>query len=137
MTLFNDLWRSYQQMPLWVRIWITLVLIPVNLAGVAFYGNPYSVPIAILAACGIIFNLIPMLWYRGFTDAMAVSHVLFWMPLIAVIAMALSQSDYSLSQPYRLYLYALLACNVFSLIFDLPDTWKWLKSLSDPKQSSR
>jgi len=127
MRFFKDLWLSFLSMPLWVRIWIFLFLIPINFASIVFIGNPYSLLIFILASMGIVFNLIPMIIYRGFTDAMAISHVLLWIPLSIILFYLLFSSDNTLNQSYRIYLLILFVTNIFSLVFDIPDSIKWLK----------
>lgn len=36
MTLFLDIWRSYRALSLWVQIWVNVILVPVNIASLAF-----------------------------------------------------------------------------------------------------
>jgi len=128
MTFISDVWKSFLAMPLWVKVWVFLILVPVNVASLWFIGHPGSVLIASLAIAGMAFNAIPIWFDRGFTTTMAIPHVIFWVPLVAVLIYYLLVSPTVLSDSYRYYLIALLVCDVFSLVFDIPDTFKWFKA---------
>ena len=127
MNLLSELLKSFNQLPVWVRIWVCLILVPVNLATLAFIGMPSASLIAGLAMAGLIFNSIPMYLERGFTNAMALPHVIFWLPLIFVLSFQLFFSQLELPSEYHYFLLLLLSCNSFSLVFDIPDSFRWIK----------
>ncbi len=128
MRFLMALWRSFQCLPLGVRIWIVVILAPVNFATLAFLGHPGSALVAALAIAGIALNIIPLWRDRGFTTAMAIPHVLCWTPLVGVLASLLFFSDVTLAAGYGYFLTVLLACDLLSLRWDIPDTVKWLRN---------
>lgn len=123
-----DLWVSFYELPLWVRVWTFIILAPVNLASIFFLDNPCATLIAILAVSGILLNMIPMFIYRGFTDAMTISHVVLWIPLVAILLFELFIFDSILSAEHFTFLLLLLICDVISLAFDIPDFILFLRN---------
>lgn len=115
MSLFLDVWRSFRAMPLWVQLWVGLILGPVNLASLAFLGAPKGGLIAALAIGGMLPNFVLIVAERGLSKAMSISHVLLWTPLLFVLWPLLGT-------PYPTLLFAV---NLISLVFDVKDTWEW------------
>ena len=122
--MIADIWRSFTALPLWVRIWIALILVPINLAAALFWSHPSGLWIALLAIGGMTPNLALLLFERGFSKAMAFAHLILWPPLVVLILTTLSQP---LEAGYRFFLTALLLVDGISLAFDVPDAWKWWK----------
>jgi len=114
-------------MPLWVRIWTFLILVPINFASLFFISEPKAILIASIAIAGIAFNAIPLWFERGFSTTMAIPHVIFWVPLVFILSIFLISSSAELSNGYRYFLITLLLCNIFSLVFDIPDAFKWFR----------
>ena len=111
------IWKSFGALPLWVKIWMVLVLGPVNMASIFFLDEPQGVLIAILAYGGMILNL-PIIWVeKGMSKMMSLPHVLVWTPLMFVLWPLLGA-------PYATILFVV---NLISLVFDYVDSWKWLK----------
>ncbi len=119
-----DIWNSLRALPLWVQLWIWLVLVPVNFASIFFVYQPLGFYITVLAIGGIMPNAVLLLLERGFSKAMAFSHIVLWPPLLVLI-LAIYQSP--LETAYLGYLTLLFAVNAFSLVFDLHDAWRWIK----------
>ncbi|SLN61694.1 hypothetical protein PEL8287_03348 [Roseovarius litorisediminis] len=120
-----EIWQSFRRMPLWVQIWVALILVPVNLAALCFWSAPSGGVVAVLAIGAMALNGVIMLIERGFSKLMAVPHVLIWTPLVVLIALLLASGE--LPESFRSYLLALLLVDVISLAFDVPDSWKWWK----------
>tara|TARA_R110000850_G_scaffold33332_5_gene90849 strand:+ start:433 stop:834 length:402 start_codon:yes stop_codon:yes gene_type:complete len=127
MNFFTDIWKSYLGLPTWVKIWVFLILVPVNIASIWFIGNPGSSLVVSFAIAGMLFNAIPIWFDRGFSSAMAIPHVIFWAPLTIILVYYLMISEVFLMDNYRYFLITLLVCNLFSLFFDIPDSFKWLR----------
>jgi len=124
MKIFKDIWKSFTALPLWVILWMVLILMPANFLTLIFLKESTGIIIASLAVMGMAFNLVPILIQRGFGKAMSIPHLIFWIPLVAVIIfMALPQA----AGQYRLFLIVLLVINLISLTFDVVDTIKWAK----------
>ena len=121
-----EIWQSFRRMPVWVQIWVAIVLVPVNLAAVAFVAEPYGGWIALLAIGGMAPNLPIMLIERGFSRTMTWSHLLLWTPLVALVIWILV-SQIGLAGSYRMYLIVLLVVDLISLGFDYVDARKWLR----------
>jgi len=132
MTLVSDLWKSFRGLPTWVQIWMVLILVPVNVVSVRFLGQPSAGLIALLAIGGMVPNIVIMIADRGFTNRMAVPHVILWIPLVGFIAYLLFVSDADLSATYATYLKALLIVNLISLTFDIPETMEWYRTRNRP-----
>lgn len=124
--LIGEIWASFMRLPMWVRLWMVLWLVPVNLVSLGFWGqvDPVSgITVALLANLGMAFNLPIMMHDRGIGKAMALPHLLFWTPLVILIAVGLA-SDGGTSG-YRSYLAVLIVTNLVSLAFDYKDAWAW------------
>jgi hypothetical protein len=127
MKFISDLWKSFLSLPLWVRLWVLIILVPINIASLAFTAEPKSTIIISLALAGITFNLIPLWLDRGFTSAMAVPHIIFWAPLVIVLIYQLFFSGLEFSNNYHVFLILLLVCDSISLFMDIPDALRWAK----------
>jgi hypothetical protein len=128
MNLLSDIWQSYLGLPTWVKIWVFLILVPVNIASIWFMGNPGSSLVVSFAIAGLLFNAIPIWFDRGFSSAMAIPHVIFWIPLTIILVNYLMISEVVLTDNYRYFLIILMVCNLISLSFDIPDLFKWLRA---------
>ena len=135
MNFLTDVCISFLKMPLWVKIWVFLILIPVNFVSLLFLDNPNAGLIAFLATIGILLNIIPLWIYRGFTDAMAIPHVLFWVPLCIILVFHLFIYDATMLSAYRNFLLVLLFTNLISLVFDIQDVIKWFRNRSNNASS--
>ncbi|SLN55448.1 hypothetical protein ROG8370_02502 [Roseovarius gaetbuli] len=120
-----DIWQSYRRLPLWVQLWVALVLVPVNAASLVFWGAPMGAWLAVMAVGAMLLNGVIMLVERGFSKMMALPHVVIWRPLLVLILWLLMQGD--LAPGYGRYLMILLAVDLFSLALDYADTVKWLR----------
>lgn len=134
--MITDIWNSYRRMPLWVQIWVGLILVPINLLSIIFWNQDYGEWVAILAVGGMLPNLVFMALDRGFGKSMALSHVVIWTPLCILViyllgsVLMLAASGFQpagMSNSYVLFLFTLLVIDVISLCFDYPDSIKWLK----------
>lgn len=123
MKLFFDIWSSFRSLPLWVQIWVALILVPINMAPLFFIDQPSGIMIAILAIIGIAPNIGVIIMERGFSKLMALPHLLPWSILIAILLINRPEG----SQAYQIFLWALLIINTVSLLFDYPDAYKWWK----------
>ncbi len=118
-----DIWNSFRRMPVWVQIWVAVILVPVNIATLAFVNQTNGIWIAILAIVGMLPNLFFMIQERGFSKKMALPHVAFWTPLLLLIVMALMNG--AATGAYASFLILLFIVDAVSLMFDFPDSWKW------------
>ncbi|WP_456389283.1 hypothetical protein [Profundibacter sp.] len=125
MILIAEIWRSFRALPLWVQIWVALILVPVNLASSFFIYENMGLLVALLAIGGMTPNPVIMMFDRGVSKAMAIPHLVIWFPLV-VFLIWIVQSPYIEGQ-YQAYLWLLLVVDGVSLAFDIPDTWKWAK----------
>lgn len=123
MDLFTDIWRSLLRAPTWVMVWMSVVLLPANVASLFFLDAPLGPVVAILTIGGLLPNLALLAKHRGFTSVMGVPHTLAWLPLLVVAVVVLVTQEPS--TPYAVYLVVLIAVNGFSLLFDVPDTLRW------------
>lgn len=114
-------------MPRWVQIWVFVILVPVNAISIFFVNEPFGVWIAVLAIGGFAPNLFVMLYERGFSNTMALPHVVIWTPLVIWIAIMLKSG--TVGGGFAAYLWVLLVVNLISLAFDFLDTRDWLKGV--------
>ena len=113
-------------MPLWVQLWVAVILVPVNLATLLFWSEPLGNWVAALAVGGMLPNMGILAVERGFSKAMALPHILIWTPLLVVI-LALLDDPALISVEYWRFLWLLLVVDIASLGFDFADAWKWWK----------
>jgi hypothetical protein len=121
--MIRDILLSFRRLPLWVQLWMALWLFPVNMAPLMFLGEPGAIWLSVLSVGGMLPNLWILIRERGFSTALALPHVVAWMPLVGVICTLLARDD--VSGPYRTALWVVLITDLVSLGFDLPDSWRW------------
>ena len=124
--MFEEIWQSFWRLPVWVRVWIVFALGPANLASVFFLDQPMGSVIAVLAYCGIAPNFVLAFVLRGLSRLMALSHILFWSPLMLILAPLLAYS-HELVPAYATYVTVLFVVNAVSLGFDFRDTYRWFR----------
>ncbi len=123
-----DIWKSFRALRLGSQLWIILILFPVNIASVFFLSEQRGVLIAALAVGGMTPNFVLILLERGFSKAMSLSHLVFWIPLVLLIP---STQYLAISDNYSLYLWALLLINLVSLVFDIAEARAWWRGDRD------
>lgn len=121
------LWDSFVRLPLWVRLWMVLWLIPLNGASLLFINQPMGIWVAVLANTAMLLNLPVMLVERRISRTMALPHLPFWTPLVGLIIWI----GPDMTTPHGKYLIALAATNVVSLVFDYIDAYHWLRGDRD------
>ncbi|MES0861226.1 hypothetical protein ABLN87_02575 [Ruegeria sp. SCPT10] len=125
--MLRDIWISFRNLPAWVQIWMSVVLVPANLVPLAFLDQPYGTLIAGLAILGMALNLPIMMAERGMSRAMALPHLLFWTPMVLIIVYVLNTHT-DLLPIYAQFLLVLLVVDLISLGFDLRDAILWNKN---------
>lgn len=125
----QDIWKSYRSLPLWVQIWVALILVPVNAAAFFLLDTWLGVAAAIAAAFVVLTNA-PILWVcRGMSRLMSVPHVFAWLPLQILIPLRLAGMVGSgpVSGAEWVFGIILFVINGISLVFDVVDSWRWLR----------
>ncbi len=117
-----DIWHSYRSMPLWVQIWVGVILVPVNMATIVLISEPCCWLIPVLAIGGMVPNAVLMFVERGFSKAMALSHVVLWVPLLIFLALEITAGSV-----FADYLMVLFVLDFISICFDVKDSRDWLK----------
>ncbi|MCG7491979.1 hypothetical protein [Thalassobius sp. Cn5-15] len=120
-----EIWQSFRRTPLWVQIWVGLILIPMNLLPLAFLDQPNAGLIAALSIGGMLPNMLIMALDRGISKAMSISHLLFWIPLVVIVSKELAMGE--LTPVYTAFLGILLMVDLVSLGLDIPESIKWLR----------
>lgn len=126
-----DIWRSFRSLPLWVQLWVGLILVPVNMASLFFWNSPSGPFIAVLAVGGMIPNLFLMFLERGFSKAMAFSHLIFWLPLLYILCFLFVMINLATIDAFGIsfmkYAVVLFTVDVISICFDIIDCWAWFR----------
>lgn len=118
-----DIWSSFRRLPVWVQLWMALWLGPVNMAPLLFLDQPYALWVAALSVGGMLPNIWILHRERGFSGKLALPHVIFWSPLVLLLAVLLRSPE--VSGAYRALLWILLITDMISLGFDLRECWHW------------
>ena len=119
--LIRDIWGSFRALPVWVRVWVFLWLVPVNMASLLFLAQPGGLWVAFLANIAMLGNLPVLIMDRGFSKRMALPHLLPWALLAGLLLLARPEA----AGVYGGYLWLLLGTNIVSLAFDVTDALKW------------
>jgi len=122
--MISDIWNSFRRLPLWVQIWVAVILVPVNLGPLLFYQEPYAFWVAVLSVGGMLPNLPIMLFDRGLSKRMALPHLVIWTPLVVLLVWLLN-GLVGANDSYMTMLAVLLVVDLLSLAFDFPDAFKW------------
>lgn len=120
----KELLQSFMSLPLWVRLWMLLLLIPVNLSGLFVWDYQVGKWIAILGISGMLPNLYVMYNERAFSKTMAVSHIIPWTILVIYLAVKLFRGEVPEGAIFYLSC-AVLVINSISLIFDYKESYEW------------
>lgn len=121
--LLSAIWRSFRALPTWVKVWMMVILAPVNLASLAFLDQPTGGWIAAMAIGGMALSWIALFYSRGFSKLVSAGHVFTWTPLLLLLIFARPES----SGTYGVYLTVLKVTNLISLVFDFNDARLWLR----------
>ena len=133
MSILKTLWniiQSFFSLPAWVIIWIVVFLIPANFAGFWFLELPSGIWIAGLGAGSILFNLILVWLNKGFSKALALPHLVCWIPLCIYLWMRISAGS-AVSEAEQILMLICAIINTISLGFDVKDGWEWLRGQRD------
>ncbi|WP_344842627.1 hypothetical protein [Celeribacter arenosi] len=120
--LTADIWTSFRALPLWVIIWMMVILAPINMISLYFASEPMGILVTALAWGGMLTSQIVLMRHRGFTKLVSGGHVIFWVPLVLLLVFARPVANGA----YDTYLAILLAVNLLSLLFDINDLRLWL-----------
>ena len=124
MNVIVDIWRSFRALPLWVQIWVAVVLVPINLAGVFFWGEAVGRIGAVLGILGMAPNMYFMISERGFSKIMALPHLLPWTVQVVWLLVIMTGDAPALGVAAA-YAWGLIAVNTISLFFDYRDAVDW------------
>lgn len=113
------------RLPLWVRLWLALVLVPVNAAAFFLRDTPTGHRASLAAVFIAAVNGPAIIIQRGWGKSLAVPHLIVWIPLLVFAARRMREPDASRRE--RAYATTLLIVNGVSVIFDALDTWRWLR----------
>lgn len=122
-------WQSFRRLPGWVQIWVGCILVPVNAASFLFLDYPVGFWTAMAAVAVVLSNYPIMLMAAGMSRLMSVPHVLIWGPLQPALLYWLVNAE--LPVAVTSYVVVLLFINGISLIFDVLDSWRWLRGERD------
>lgn len=129
MDALRESWHSFRSLPVWVQIWVGLILVPVN-AAPFFLLDTWAGKAGAIAAVFVIATNGPiMLAYKGMNRALSLFHLVAWIPLeVALILRALGMAGSGDPGATESALVAvLLIVNGISLGFDTLDSWRWLR----------
>lgn len=129
--MFIEIWGSFRRLPFWVQVWMSALLVPINLAPLLFIGAyPSAKWIALLSVMGMLANVPILIIERGFSAALSFAHLIFWLPLVSIL---FTRPPFlgGVTGVYENFLVALLIVNTISLVFDIREAIKWLRGGRD------
>lgn len=129
MNTLHESWQSFRSLPVWVQIWVGLILVPANVAPFFLLDTWSGQRAAITALFVVATNMPLMLWYAGMNRALSIPHLLAWIPLeIALVMRVTGQAGpETLAAPELALAWGLLVINGISVVFDVLDTWRWVR----------
>lgn len=112
-------------MPLWVQLWVG-VLALVNSLWIGLLDTPTGQAAAGAALFVVLANA-PLVWhYGGMNRALAIPHLFAWIPLQLFLLQRLLTGEW-IGTAELVYAMSLLIVNGISLLFDVYDSWRWLR----------
>jgi hypothetical protein len=134
MRRLQNVWGSFCALPLWVQIWVSLILVPINTVPFLFLGTPTGRWAAAASVFVAATNIPIMLIAGGMSRLMAMPHLLAWGPLVVMLLLRLANPQFG-GEPFTVseyaLLWAILLVNSVSLCFDALDTWRWCRGERD------
>lgn len=129
----SAVWHSWQSLPLWVRIWVGVILVPVNAAAFLMIHTPTGKAAVIAAIFVIITNIPIMLYEGGMSRLMAMPHLAAWIPLsVYIIArFPVFSNGPAMEKSELIFAVMILVVNGISLMFDTVDTVRWWRGQRD------
>ncbi len=124
------IFKSLFSMPVWVIVWMCLVLIPVNLSGFFFLGFESGIWVALLGAGALGVNTIILFLNGGFSKVLAIPHLVLWGPLQLILLYRYVAAP-DVSSTEQAYVLVVLIVNGISLAFDVFDTIEWKRGNRD------
>lgn len=119
--------QSFFSLPRWVMVWVLLVLIPVNTVSFAVLGTPSGQWAAIAWIFVIAANTGTLFYYGGITKSMSIPHLVAWVPLEIFLLTRLAGGEMETASAEFGYAILLVAINGISLVFDVYDSFRWLR----------
>jgi len=116
--------KSFFRLPHWVKIWVALVLVPMNMGGLLFLDHRVGIWCAVLGLMGMAPNIVIMWSQKGLSKAMALPHIIPWTILVIWLLTLMTSPD-APTGPLGFFAWGLLATNSISLFFDYTDAYKW------------
>ncbi|BFM15610.1 hypothetical protein R50073_17930 [Maricurvus nonylphenolicus] len=118
--------EARNNLPAWVQVWLTILKLAILPS--VFFAWKYVEARWVLASivAGVTFsNLIaPQLGLLPLAGLTSLTHVIFWTPAIVVLIKNRPfMQGFSL---YNAWAAFMLACMLFSFVFDIPDAWTYL-----------
>ncbi len=121
---FQQIWTSWRSLPVWVQVWVLAVLVPPNVAAVAFLDTPIGRWTAIAGLFVLVTNGTLLVGQARLSGLMGVPHLVVWIPLVIFVTGRLVAGQ---ATGNELVLgVAVLVVNAISVAFDLNDTRKWV-----------
>lgn len=121
---WRDCGRSFSALPVWVRVWVAAILVPVNAAPFALFWTDTG-QVGMLSSLLIVASNVPiMLHQRGMSRLMSVPHLFIWIPLCLWLWLQLNQPAAPTGAEWWLAV-ALLVANGISLPLDAIDSLRW------------
>jgi len=117
---------SMVRLPLWVHVWIWVLLLPINIASLFFMDTATGLYGAIAIIFVLMVNSALILINQGMSKVLAIPHLIAWGPLVIYIVWrALFGAGYIYWDNEALLALGLLIVNIISLGFDVYDTREW------------
>ncbi|ASK35406.1 hypothetical protein [Alloalcanivorax mobilis] len=118
---------SIRSLPLWARLWIVLVVVPVNAAGF-FMLHTVSGWVIAIAALFVLTSNAALLWHRaGMSRLLSIPQLIAWVPLLMLLVSRLVGGwgpDEIEPGEWALAVLAVMVTAV-TLFFDVVESWRW------------
>ena len=118
-----DIWAWFLAMPLWVQMWVALILFPANLASFFFLDEQFGIIVMLPCTAWWLPNIFILVYEKGFSNLMALPHILPWAALIVLVCTMTP----SLTDSFGIYLWLVTGINAISLAFDIPHAYHLLR----------
>ena len=119
--------KSFMGLPNWVKIWVMMILMPVNMAPFFFLNTEIGLWSAVAFSVVCAVNMPTMIIQGGLTRLLSFPHFIWIVLLIFLYPYLFGAGALDSDDPIYILGMSLFVVNIISLLFDSLEAYRWLR----------